>query len=439
MSYILIAVLLIAAAVLGLRLRRVDRQLRKLADAVEQRKPFLIEDRSFASLPLRSFETLLHAANRLISDNARRSRSEQSHLDQIRATLGSLREAVLIVDEQNFVVLANEALRQLVGSATVPAGHRVETLLQGADLFSYLQSVRRSGSGERREVEVTVGGVPRWFEVTGVRLAEGEERRGVLVLAVLHDITQMKQLERMRKDFVANVSHELRTPVTIIKGFVDTLMEDHRSLSEAERERFLGRIHKNTERLYELLEELLTLSRLESGSALPRRREAVEVDVWLGDAAENFRARLSAGQGIELDLDADGEVVQADPVQLSQVLNNLMDNVLRHARGFRTMRLGSAVVDGVVRCWVEDDGAGIPEKDLPNVFERFYRVDKGRSRESGGTGLGLSIAKHIIQAHGGAVFAESRLGGPTRVGFVLPRGGCEGSGKVLKFDPAMDA
>jgi signal transduction histidine kinase len=241
-------------------------------------------------------------------------------------------------------------------------------------------------------------------------------------LLVLHDITKLKELEVMRREFVANVSHELRTPLTIIKGFAETLIDDAETLQSDSRERFTKKILTNADRLHVLVEDLLTISRLESK---PEQIEPIAQPLkpLFEEVAENYRTRLDpATQRIDLAVEDEVDVVLFDRYRIHQVLDNFIENAFRYAPNFTRITL-EAKLDSErqkVLCAVVDDGPGIPEKDLPHVFERFYRVDKGRSRERGGTGLGLSIVKHIIQLHGGSVSAESRLGEGSRMRFTLP-------------------
>ena len=226
----------------------------------------------------------------------------------------------------------------------------------------------------------------------------------------------------MRREFVANVSHELRTPLTIIKGFAETLIDDAGTLESDSRDRFTKKILNNADRLHVLVEDLLTISRLESK---PEQIEplAQPLKPLFEEVAENYRTRIDpATQAIELLVDDGVGIVFFDRYRIHQVLDNFIENAFRYAPDFKRIVL-EAKLDSErkeVVCAVVDDGPGIPEKDLPHLFERFYRVDKGRSRERGGTGLGLSIVKHIIQLHGGGVSAESRLGEGTRMCFTLP-------------------
>jgi two-component system phosphate regulon sensor histidine kinase PhoR len=232
---------------------------------------------------------------------------------------------------------------------------------------------------------------------------------------------KLKQLDRMKSQFFANITHELRTPLAVIKGYVETLVDGHDSVTAVDREKFLKTIQRHTERLNSLLEDLLALSRLESGqNALARER--CDLPALLAATLEEMRSMPAAvGHSIELRVDPAVGLVLVDPLKLGQVFENLVGNAFKYTpRGSRielTARIHPA--DTIEVC-VRDDGPGIPAEDLPHVFERFYRVDKGRSREKGGTGLGLSIVKHIVQLHGGRVWAESRVGEGTAFFFTLP-------------------
>ena len=230
------------------------------------------------------------------------------------------------------------------------------------------------------------------------------------------------RLGNVRRDFVANVSHELRTPVAIVKGFAETLDDDYEELSGKKRREFIGKIRKNSDRLCSLVEDLLQLAELESPSH-ELRRESGNLATVAQSIADRFGERLDQEtQGIRLELTEEGEPIRFDPVKVECVIENLLDNALRYARGFSIITIRTIIDDKAreIRCEVEDDGCGIPEKDLPHLFERFYRVDKGRSRESGGTGLGLSIVKHVVELHGGEVAVRSEVDKGTTFSFSLP-------------------
>jgi len=233
---------------------------------------------------------------------------------------------------------------------------------------------------------------------------------------------EIDRLENVRRDFVANVSHELRTPVAIVKGFAETLDDDYEDLSGKKRREFIGKIRKNSDRLCSLVEDLLRLAELESPSHALSLANGT-----LGEVAKNIVERFEEqldqeAQSIQLELAEEKETIRLDPVKIERVIENLLDNALRYARDFSiiTIRTTLDTEAGEIRCEVEDDGCGIPEKDIPHLFERFYRVDKGRSRESGGTGLGLSIVKHIVELHGGSIGVRSEVDKGTAFFFTLP-------------------
>jgi signal transduction histidine kinase len=226
----------------------------------------------------------------------------------------------------------------------------------------------------------------------------------------------------MRREFVANVSHELRTPLTVIKGFAEALIDDEATIAPEARSRFMSKILNHTERLNVLVEDLLVISRLESKAA-PLDILEQPLAPLLEEIAESYRARIDPQlQAIVISIDEAVGAVCFDRFRIQQVLENFLENALRYASGFTLIQLDLVLQAdaGRVQCSVSDDGAGIPARDLPQIFERFYRVDKGRSRQRGGSGLGLSIAKHIIQLHGGEVGAESTEGVGTRMSFWLP-------------------
>jgi two-component system phosphate regulon sensor histidine kinase PhoR len=246
-------------------------------------------------------------------------------------------------------------------------------------------------------------------------------RRKFGTIMVFHDLTRLKQLERQREDFVANVSHELRTPLSLIKGYVETLLDGARNDPEVAG-RFLKVIERNANRLDLLIQDLLTISALESGQMMldlqpvPLRALADKVLNYLQAKAENRRVALVN--------ELPDFMAQADANRLDQVIANLVDNAIKYGRAGGTVTVGGKQLDGgKLEIFVRDDGPGIPAEALPRVFERFYRVDKARSRDQGGTGLGLSIVKHIVQAHGGEVRAESELGRGTAFFFTLPKSG----------------
>ena len=243
------------------------------------------------------------------------------------------------------------------------------------------------------------------------------ERQGMIL--VFHDLTRLKQLENTRKEFVANVSHELRTPLSMIKGYVETLIsgaKDDPSVAT----RFLQTIEKHADRLTYLIEDLLTISRLESGQIVMNLKQ-LELRPVADEVVSDLRSRAD-DKSVVLENQVPPQIlVRADADRIQQVLFNLVDNAIKYGRPEGLVRIGALAVDGQkIEVSVRDNGPGIPPEAIERVFERFYRVDKARSREQGGTGLGLSIVKHIVQSHGGEVWAKSTVGQGTTFLFTLP-------------------
>jgi two-component system phosphate regulon sensor histidine kinase PhoR len=237
---------------------------------------------------------------------------------------------------------------------------------------------------------------------------------------VLHDLTQVRRLEVVRRDFVANVSHELKTPLTSISGYAETLLGETADTETTHR--FLGTILSNARRMQRLVDDLLDLSRIESGRWLPTRTgvdvAGVAQESWAALAGRADAARV----GLTLDIGPGAAVVDADLDGLRQVLTNLLDNSLRYTPEGGRITCVSRRVDGGVAVSIRDNGPGITREHLPRIFERFYRADPSRSREEGGTGLGLAIVKHLVEAHGGRVSAESERGNGTTVTCWFPDG-----------------
>jgi two-component system phosphate regulon sensor histidine kinase PhoR len=257
-----------------------------------------------------------------------------------------------------------------------------------------------------------------WLQVNGSAVFDGAGQRHGTVL-VFHDLTRVKQLERTRQEFVANVSHELRTPLSLIKGYVETLLDGAKDNPEIAA-KFLQTIERNAERLRLLIEDLLTISELESGR-VKLNLQSVSLRAPVEKVLNDFKSRATARQIRLIDQVPDLRV-RADADRLEQVLCNLVDNAIKYGRAEGSIALSARETTAEqIELSVRDDGPGIPPEALERIFERFYRVDKARSREQGGTGLGLSIVKHIVQSHGGRAWAKSALGHGATFYFTLPR------------------
>lgn len=420
MSTLIIVALIAALAIALWKLRSHHVALARLRQSLVRQQPFLREDLPGASGA--EWDAFCTTTNGLLAELARLRQQQSSQLTQLEATLGSLQEAVLLVDSRNYILLANKALQDIFPRATQIIGQRLEVVLHSVAFLNYVDTVRRGDAAPQHAIEFVDGADTRWVEVTGSTIPALDDGKGRWALFVLHDITRQKMLERVRKEFVANVSHELRTPLSVIKGYIETLVDGHQDMALDDRARFLATIQRHTERLNSLLEDLLTLSRLESINP-GLRRESVVLSTLIEGLVEDYRSRPAAARHTLIcEIDPSLGPLLLDPLKITQVFENLLDNALKYTPAGSRITVTAHLRSDEISIRVADTGPGIPAEDLPHIFERFYRVDKGRSREKGGTGLGLSIVKHIIQLHGGRVRAESRVGEGTTFLLSLPTG-----------------
>ena len=335
---------------------------------------------------------------------------------QQQVLFNSMLEGLLLLDRSRRIYLANRAFKNLFGVKTELRGKTVMEVLRLHELAELVERAETENQVFDYELKVPELN-ERWLQVNAAVIANSAgEREGTIL--VFHDLTRLKQLERTREEFVANVSHELRTPLSLIKGYVETLLDGARNNPEVS-EHFLHIIARNAERLDLLIQDLLTISALESG------RVQIQLQpVSLRAIAEKVFADLKSRAGtrsITLKNELPDLIANADEGRLEQVLANLVDNAIKYGRPQGSVIVGGKSLDGgKIEVFIQDDGPGIPAESLDRVFERFYRVDKARSREQGGTGLGLSIVKHIIQNHGGEVWAKSEAGKGATFFFTLP-------------------
>jgi two-component system, OmpR family, phosphate regulon sensor histidine kinase PhoR len=336
---------------------------------------------------------------------------------QLETLLNSMQDAVIAVSADGLVQWANQPMDRLIPQGTRLNAPVVETIRDP----DFLATVKTATTTKEVTTARATSVVPsRAFDVTAAPLPDGG------VVAVLRDLTETERVEKTRRDFIANVSHELRTPLTSIQGYSETLLDSSSENPGPTRE-FLEIIRKNAARMSRLTEDLLTLARVESGETRFETEPVPPIEL-LHDAEESFR-EVARGHGVELQIiETNGKgvaveslpTVLADREAIHQVFSNLIDNAMKYGRSGSRIVLGARKARRGIEFYVEDFGAGISSEHLPRLFERFYRVDKARSRESGGTGLGLAIAKHIMRAHGGSIRAESELGHGSTFLFTLP-------------------
>ena len=360
----------------------------------------------------------LESVGARLEEFQRQQREEDFNLNVL---LANMVEGVMVVDERHVVRLVNDELLNLFDLKQSPLGRTVLESLREARVETIVHETILRGEPRQQEVVLessALGLPPRHFDISVVPIrTKNDEVRGAVV--VFHDITRIKQLEVVRQDFVANVSHELRTPLAIFRGYLETLAGNP-DLPREESQRILETMKRHSDRLNALVEDLLILTRLEA-----RQMEAefstIRVDAFFRQLVRDWGNRTNSGAvDIQIEMPGDLPPLDVDALRLEQVVFNLLENAVAYSNPPRRIVLSAAVRDGRMEVRVADNGIGIPPNDLPHIFERFYRVDKGRSRTSGGTGLGLSIVKHIVQSHGGTVHAESELGKGTTIVLRLP-------------------
>jgi len=370
--------------------------------------------------PVRSPDEI-GALGRALNVMAGRLRDKIRDLEQEQAKataiLDGMVEGVIAVDGRNLILLMNERARTIFALAPTPvAGRPFLEVIRNADLHEVLRQSRTEDGVSRHELRLSTP-VERRLQVNAVRLVLVGEEVGVVM--VLHDVTELRRLEHVRTEFVANVSHELRTPLTAIQGYLETLLAG--ALEEPEHaRRFLEIAFRHTERLGRLLNDLTDLSNIELGKVSLGLHPVSLVEV-VDSVLAIIKPKAEAGEvALTSDVGRDLPLVRADHDRLAQILINLVDNAVKYTPPGRQVTVRAHAQEaGMIAVTVADTGVGIPRTDLPRVTERFYRVDKARSRELGGTGLGLAIVKHLVLAHGGELTIESEPGRGTEVTFTL--------------------
>ena len=411
-----VTLLLLSSLILSIVLSRITaKPLREIADAAAR---IGIGERG-VRVPTGKGEEIDYLARVLnemaarIEDQMHKLTSEQQRLAAILRGMG---EGVMVTDTQGAIILVNPAFRKQFGLPGEVEGRPLVEVCRHPDLLHAFEEQRESG--DEVTCEITIPATNLVLMAHWVPLSGEHGKRGTV--AVFHDISDMKRIETMRRDFVANVSHELRTPVAVIKGYAETLLDGALDDSPERGRHFVSIIAGHAERLTNLINDILTLSKLEA-------RDAALTLHPLDLCGTIRKARMlmedhARTKGIRLNATCPESVpkVMTDQGQLEQVLLNLLDNAIKYTPDGGDIAIRTRQENKRVVIEVSDTGIGIPSKDLKRIFERFYRVDEGRSREQGGTGLGLAIVKHIVQLHGGEITVSSEAGKGSTFTVTLP-------------------
>jgi two-component system, OmpR family, phosphate regulon sensor histidine kinase PhoR len=372
--------------------------------------------------PARDYGTdEIGAVARVLDESVREiaSRSTQRDADRARmeAILGGMIEGVLVVDDHGRLQLVNAAARRMLKIQDPPEGRHYLEIVRHPDIAAQITAALQGTPSDR--LELTLPREPDTVFVARTAPVESSIARGAVL--VLHDITDLHRADQIRRDFVANVSHELRTPLTAVRGYVEALLDDASEPLEARR--FLETIARHTLRMERLVRDLLRLARLDAGQETLERLPCAVESLFAGVATELAPAIEARRQRVVQQIEPDAATVRGDPAKLHDALRNLLENATNYAPEGSTIVVGAARQGDRILLSVADGGPGIPDADLARVFERFYRVDKARSRSArdpGGTGLGLAIVKHLVGLHGGRVIAANRTEGGAVFTVELP-------------------
>lgn len=385
--------------------------------------------------PLREIAEVGEAMNFMAAELAARIETSEAQQREMATLLQSLSEGVLAIDNDQRLLFANERAAELLGAGIRwRRGMDLRACVRVVPFQELLLSVLQEPRTAETTALVSNGAEDRYMHGRASPLPSAGDSSGGAVI-VLNDLTDLHRLMNLRREFVANVSHELKTPLTSIRGFLEMLLDPHPPTGE-NRRRFLEIALRQTQRLQTLVDDLLSLSRIEQLTEQAGLRVAeVRAAEITADAVEVCSA-LSAERGVRVETRVPEDLsLRADGELLSRALVNLLDNAIKHSPRGAAVTV-TCQTDGADACWtVEDVGPGIEAKHLPRIFERFYRVDKARSRRDGGTGLGLTIAKHIVAAHGGRIGVESDVGRGSRFWFRVPRGGAAPSANGHTANP----
>ncbi|MHA6251433.1 two-component system histidine kinase PnpS [Oceanobacillus sp. CAU 1775] len=418
---LLSAVLLIVFIFIIILMKRIYLEYIKPLDAASETIEAIINKNYQARFHATTNKKTLHLSNK-INQLAREltdaSIQEQMQSEQLSTLIDNTESGLVLLDERGYIHLVNRKFLKLFGKTEKDyVGNLYYKVINNEILQQTIQEVFLYEDSVRKGFSHYIGIEKLFIEISVAPIINEKKLLKGAVIA-LHDITELKKLEMMRKDFVANVSHELRTPITSIKGFSETLLDGDLEDKEITTQ-FLEIIYNESARLQTIIEDLLALSKLESENfqLVLNKFPAVEFVESIIPSL-NYNA---IEKGITLTTHIEDIEIKADKERLAQVVVNLVANAIVYSQEDGTVTLKISEKDNQVEIVVSDEGIGISEKDLPRIFERFYRVDKARARDSGGTGLGLAIVKHIIEVHDGEIQIESEVNNGTKITVLLPK------------------
>ena len=413
-----VAILLLVAFLSLFVSRRISRPLERIKQGAER---FAAGDFSHRLHSTGSVEigALAETMNEMAAQLEERLQTVSKERNQREAVLSSMVEGVLAVDTAGRIISLNKAAAQFfnVFEPETAPGRNIEEVFRNAKLQRFVAEVLKGQ--ETRECEMVIQNHQAcYLQARGTNLC-GLQGQRIGAVVVLNDVSRLRRLENLRRDFVANVSHELKTPITSIKGFVETLL-DGALKDPVEAERFLKIVAKHADRLNSIIEDLLMLSRLEQDGKEGMKMQDAGLCELINSAVE-VCAPGAAEKNITIRVECPGSLsATVNPPLIEQALINLISNAIKYSEGGKNVTVRACAENGGMVLSVKDQGFGIEKQHLDRLFERFYRVDKGRNRQEGGTGLGLSIVKHIAQTHGGTVSVQSRYGEGSTFSIFLP-------------------
>jgi two-component system phosphate regulon sensor histidine kinase PhoR len=410
---------LLAAGISWVISRRISQPIEHMKKSAEH---FATGDLNHRLIPPGTEEMggLADAMNQMAAQLNERIETIISQRNQLETVLASMLEGVIAIDAEERIISINESAAQLFENEPLDCqGKTIQEIIRSPALQQFIRQALSSKIPSEEDITVFQN-EERVIDVKGSPLLDANQHQ-IGTLVVFHDVTQLRRLEDMRRDFVANVSHEIKTPLTAIKGFVETLQQGNVEKTQ-EKERFLGIIQKHVDRLNAIIEDLLALSRIEQEDENKIIQfEPVKIADVFQAAIQLCRPKADE-KNIRINLNCEKQATaNFDPTLIEQAVVNLLDNAIKFSEPESLIQVESHQQDDQIIISVKDQGIGIAQKHLPRLFERFYRIDKARSRDMGGTGLGLSIVKHIAQAHGGQVSAESKLGEGSRFSIHIPK------------------